>query len=296
MNNSHTKKRFSLCALVLASVAAMPAVAAPDVNLTWTGCGITKKAFMAELAAAYKKKTGVDIKISGGGATKGIRHAASGESDLGGSCRRKIPGEPLEENAKMVPVAWDALTVITHKSNPVDNLTVSQLRDIYTGKITNWNQVGGPNEPVQLFIRTGKISGVGRTIRELVFNNFDQEFASENIFKSSGPLEKAVTETPYSVAITGVSSARKRDVKFINLEGVYPSYENIASGDYQLYRPLFLITDPAGPNKDNVQGFIDYALSDEGRQVIRKNGTVPYFDAVKLVQKQLLQWREARRL
>jgi len=295
MNYSHSKKRFSFYALVLASALVVPVVAASDVVLTWTGCGITKKAFMAELAAAYEKKTQVKIEISGGGATKGIRQAASGASDMGGTCRRKIPGEPQEEKARMVPVAWDALTVITHKSNPVGNLTVSQLRDIYLGKITSWRQVGGPDEPMHLYIRQGIISGVGRTIRELVFNNYDLDFASENIFKSSGPLEKAVTQTPYSIAITGISSARKRDVKFINLEGVSPSYENIASGDYQLYRPLFLVYEPTGPNTEQVQKFIDYALSDEGREVIRKNGTVPYFDSIHLVQKQIKQWQSARK-
>ena len=248
------------------------------------------------LAAAYEKKTQVKIEISGGGATKGIRQAAIGASDMGGACRRKIPGEPLEEKARMVPVAWDALTVITHKNNPIGNLTVPQLRDIYLGKITNWSQVGGPDEPLHLYIRKGKISGVGRTIRELVFNNYDQDFASNNVFDSTGPLEKAITETPYSIGITGVSSARKQDVKLINLEGISPNYENIASGTYQLYRPLFLAYEPTGRNAEQVQKFIDYALSDEGREVIRQNGTVPYFDSIHLVQKQIKQWQDARKL
>lgn len=297
VNMRHIKKRSALCTFALCvALAATSTAQAEEVVLTWTGCGITKKAFMAELAAAYEQKTGVKIEISGGGATKGIRQVASGETDIGGACRHKMDGESLESKARMIPVAWDALAVITYKDNPVSNLSFNQVRQIYLGEITNWKDVGGPDEPLHLFIRRGKISGVGRTVRELLFNNFDQEFVSDNVFKSTGPLEEAVQQTPYSIAITGISSARKRDVKILDLEGKSPSYENIASGEYLLYRPLYLAYQRTGKNKEQVQKFIDFALSDEGREVIRRNGTVPYLDSLALVRKQRQQWKEARKL
>ena len=144
-------------------------------TIKWTGCGISKKAFMSELAKAYTKKSGIEIKLSGGGATKGIRQAANGTVHIGGACRVSLNSEE-ERNAFQIPVAWDALVVFVNKNNPVDNITFQQLRDIYLGKIKNWKQLGGNDAPIELYARRGKLSGVGRTIRELVFANYDQNF------------------------------------------------------------------------------------------------------------------------
>jgi len=283
--------------LALNAVAATkPAAKTPSLNpnqLIWAGCGITKKAFMAELAKAYKKKTGIEIVLHGGGATKGIRQAAAGKIDIGGACRATMDHNPLERSAFQIPVAWDALVVIVHKGNPVDNITFKQLRNIYLGKITNWKELGGRDQPIHLYARKGKISGVGRTLRELVFANYDQDFTSRATYvRSSGPLEKAVVSQPDAIGTTGVSSAHKRDVKILKLNGKEPSYDNIKAGDYVLYRPLYLVTNRTN-HDPRVQAFIKFALSPEGKAIIRRTGTVPYADALPLVMKQLDQYKRA---
>ena len=94
------------------------------------------------------------------------------------------------------------------------------------------------------------------------------------------------------MGITGVSSARRRDVKILSLEGVKPSYDNIKDGKYLLYRPLYLVTPPRGV-KPEVDKFVDYALGVDGRQIMRRAGTVPYLDAIHLMRKQQQQWRKA---
>lgn len=258
-------------------------------TLKWVGCGITKKAFMQELALAYEKKTGIKIDLHGGGATRGIRDIVTGTADLGGACRYKLEMNKKEEAANMTPVAWDALAVIVHKSNSVDNVTLANIRDIYLGKIKNWKQLGGKNSSIHLYVREGRLSGVGYTIRKLVFANYDQEFKAAKIFKSSGPLEKAVEEDPDAIGITGISSARKRQVSVLKLEGKEPTYENIREGNYLLYRPLYLVTSPAGEARKEIKDFLRFAHSEEGQEVIRRNGTVPYLDALKLVMKQMEQ-------
>jgi phosphate transport system substrate-binding protein len=106
--------------------------------IQWAGCGISKKAFMSEMAKAYEKKTGIKINLSGGGATKGIRKAAAGQIDIGGACRVSLENHKQERDAHQVPVAWDALVVIAHKDNPVKNIKFDQIRGIYLGKIKNW--------------------------------------------------------------------------------------------------------------------------------------------------------------
>ena len=269
--------------------------AAPnDMDLVWAGCGITKKAFMAELAKAYEKKTGIKVNLQGGGATKGIRNAANGSIDIGGACRPIIEGHPEERNAYQVPVAWDALAVIVHPKNPVKSITVRQLQQIYLGEIKNWKELGGWDRPIELYVRRGKVSGVGRTLRELVFANFQQEFhGAKHIMKSSGPLEKGVEDNVLGIGTTGVSSAARRKVKMLQLNDKDPSYENIKNGSYVLYRPLYLVTKGQGSSDDKVKDFITFALSREGREVIRKAGSVPYSDAMGLVMKQIEQYDKA---
>ncbi len=285
---------FAVASIVL-SLLVPPAVADQQAPLRWVGCGISKKAYMVALADAYEKKTGIKIDLEGGGATRGIREVAASTADIGGSCRRRIFGEEEERGVTQVPVAWDALVVIVHKENPVSDISLNNLRRVYRGEITNWSELGGADAPIQLYAREGKISGVGRTTRKLLFDNYDQEFAATQIFPSTGPLEEAVTGEPNAIAISGISSARKRNVKILELDGKYPSYENVQSGDYLLYRALYLVYNELSPNAEAIKDFIQFADSEEGRDVIRRNGTVPYLEGLNLMKTKLEESREAQR-
>ncbi len=268
---------------------------AQAVTLNWAGCGITKKAFMAELATAYEKKTGIHVELEGGGATKGIRKIADREVDFAGSCRFQVEQDGVSSaKIQFNPVAWDALTVVVHKSNPVQSVTLEQLRDIFMGKITNWSALGGPDQPLELLVRNGKISGVGHTIRKLLFDDEQMDFKASASYKSSGPLEQAVEENPNAIAVTGISSARKRDFKILNLEGKDPGYQNIKDGKYLLYRPLYIVTNRDSEHLADVKAFLKFAHSREGREIIRKNGAVPYLEAVWLSTNQQQQWKQAR--
>ncbi|MDJ0739789.1 MAG: phosphate ABC transporter substrate-binding protein [Gammaproteobacteria bacterium] len=278
--------------LLLITSLSLPVIAAEP--LLWAGCGITKKAFMSELAAAYQRETGVAIVLEGGGATKGIRRISEQSVHIGGTCRPKLADNDAEAYAELVPVAWDALVVIVHPDNPVADLSLQQLRDLYDGKITNWKQLGGADAPVDLLVRKGKISGVGLTLRELVFSDPDHRFVSKHVYPSSGPLEKAVEANPNAVGVTGISSALKRAVKLLSLEGKAPHYDSVRSGEYLLYRPLYIAFNAASERRAEVKRFIDFAHSRQGREIIRNAGTVPYLEALRLVHKQREQWKAAR--
>ena len=286
--------RTSLLALIAASIFTLTAAQAgtEQETIKWAGCGITKKAFMQELAIAYEKRTGIHIDLAGGGATKGIRSAAAGKVDIGGACRTSLDNHPEERDAHQIPVAWDALVAIVNKDNPVENISLEQLQQVYLGKLTNWKQLGGNDAPIELYIRRGKLSGVGLTLRELVFHNFDQEFKATYVVKSSGPLEKGVLKNINGIGVTGISSAKRRDVKVLNLNGKDPSYDNIKTGHYVLYRPLYLVTKIGNRDKRS-RDFIRFALSRDGQDVIRSQGTVPYSEAMALVMKQLDQYEDA---
>lgn len=276
----------------LLSVSVSQASAKDQSVINWAGCGITKKAFMQELAIEYEKRTGIKINLAGGGATAGIRKAAAGEIDIGGACRTSLADNPQERDAHQIPIAWDALVVIINKDNPVENISLQQLQQLYLGKISNWKQLGGNDAPIELYIRRGKLSGVGRTLRELVFHDFNQDFKASYVVKSSGPVEKGVVKNINGIGVTGISSAKRRDVKILKLNGKAPSYENIKTGHYVLYRPLYLVT-KVGKRDQKGRDFIRFALSRDGQEIIRGQGTVPYSEAMVLVMKQLDQYEEA---
>lgn len=281
--------RKSLLVIPFLCLTSQTSNADPVTTLNWVGCGISKKAYITDLSQAFEKKTNIHINIQGGGATRGIRHVVTGEADLGGSCRYRLPEDPREAVAGFEPVAWDALVIITHKDNPVGNLSLKQVKNIYTGKNTNWQEVGGPDAKIELFTRTSQYSGVGRTLRKLIFADFDQKIVSSKAFKSSGPLEKAIITTPYSMGITGISSAKLRDVKILKLDNTYPSYENVKAGKYQLYRPLYITYNPRSDKIAEIKQFRRFCHSREGRKIMRANGTLPYREGIHLVNLQLKQ-------
>ena len=264
-------------------------------SLNWVGCGISKKSYMTALAKAYGESTGVQINLEGGGATRGIRDVGGNKADFGGSCRFHLPKLNTESRVGFEPVAWDALAVIVHSENKVNNINIPQVQDLLEGKLTNWKQLGGDDAPIHLFVRKGKISGVGYTVRKLIFADQKKEFAAYRQFPSTGPLEKAVEEDKNAIAITGISSARLRQVKVLSLNNIQPNFEAIKSGKYLLYRPLFITYNPHGENIGDVKDFIRFAHSKAARQILVKNGVVPYLDAIRLVLKQVEQDKIAQR-
>lgn len=258
-------------------------------SMKWVGCGVTKEAFMHELATAYTKKTGISIEIEGGGATRGIRDTAALKSDMGGSCRHILPIAE-EENVRLIQVGWDALVVIVNPGNPVTSITIEQLKSVLTGGIKNWKKMGGPDRKVNLVIREqgpgGKLSGVGMMTRELIFFNREMNFTEDSTkVASTGPLEQFVEDNRMAVGITGVSSARRRKVKLLNLNGVAPTYENIANGTYPLFRPLYLVVPKKTEGIRHAEDFVAFALSDEGQKVLKQYGTVTLEDGAGLLKK-----------
>ena len=282
MYTSRTKRFGIKFGVAAAAVLLLAGTAMAQAKLRWTGCSITRVAFMTELATAYQQKTGVAITLSGGGATKGIRDTNSGAADMGGTCRPSLPDEfPAEEgNVVLYQVGWDALIPVVNKETPVTNLTVAQVKDILTGKITNWKEVGGNDAKILVVAREGKISGVGYMTQGMIFQDKNTEHAKDAlIVDDSGPLENKITVDKIAFGVTGVSSAKKKveegkNIKILTVNGLVATMENIASGTYPYFRPLYLAVNPKSPNYAEVKKFIDWTLSPEGQKVIEAAGTV----------------------
>jgi phosphate transport system substrate-binding protein len=258
---------------------------ADTAELDLVSCHVSKDAYVTDLVNAYRTETGIRINVHPGNSTSAIRDVHIGVADIGGTSRYLIPNEKLEAGVKLMPVAWDALTIIVHKDNPVENLSLEQVKAIYTGRIRYWSELGGHDQKIEVYTHKNRFSGNGRTLRELLFFNTDKKFYSHRDFDSGEKLEQALSENPNAIAITGVGSARLQDVRIVALNGVKPSIENIKTGDYSLYRPLFLSYDPHSPDIESIKDFIRFILSESGKEVMRSNGVVPYREAMSLVIK-----------
>lgn len=287
--------RIHKCSVLLLGIVFLGFVGnAPAVELIkWTGCGITKKAFMGELAKTYQEKTGVVVSLSGGGATKGIRSVNDGNADIGGNCRPALPLDypGVESNVEMYLVAWDALVPVVHGDNPVNSISSQQLQDVLTGKISNWKDLGGEDKPIFVLAREGKISGVGYMTRKIIFSGANVDYSSNaSLMKSSGPLENKIAFDPYAVGVTGMSSAKKRiesgkKMKILMVDGVEASKGNIGTGRYPFFRPLYLSVNPKSLNYNQTKKFIDWVLTSEAQSIIDSVGTVNLYTGKELKNK-----------
>ena len=260
---------------------------AEPVELNLASCHVSKAAYVNVLVNAYQKETGIQINVHAGNSTSAIRDVNNGVADLGGTSRYLIPNELRESHIELLPVAWDALAIIVHKDNPLENISLEQVKAIYTGKIRYWSELGGADQKIEVYAHKNKISGNGHTLRELLFSNVDKIINASRMFDSNESLEQALLENPNAIAISDVSSARLQDVKIVALDGVSPSVDNIKTGEYSLYRPLYLSYKPSSLNIDSVKDFIHYVQSKSGRDVMRSNGIVPYREAMSLVMKKV---------
>ena len=284
---SWTSSLFHLVALVCSAGAPFAASArsTQDPPITWRGCGITEKAFMAVCAEAYERETGQRVLLSASGATQGVRSVAAGSADLGGTCRHCLPEDfGPESGAKLAIIAWDALVAMTHPSNTVDGLSRGDLVEILSGRTTNWLDAGGADERIVVCGRKEDESGVGVMERLMIFRDPSFEYPRDSVLlRSSGPLESFVERTPGSIVVTGVSSARKRAAKVLEIDGVAPTAQAIASGAYPYFRPLYLVYRPEGDER--VLSFVRWMLGEKGQATIANQGTVPLEQGLPLMTK-----------
>ena len=245
--------------------------------LTVSGCSISNVGYLTELADEYEKRTGVKIFVRGGGSVVGIEDLRSGKVDFAASCRPRETGDPAD--ITYIQVAWDALAFIVHKSNPVENVTLDEVRSIYAGRTTDWRQLKGREAPIKVFISRTKtgLSGVEASTKQLVLNGKEPVTSENTVFvASSGLVEQMVEENPDGFATTGITSARKRNVKILKVNGIAPTNKAIIENRYPLKRPLFILV-PKNP-KPEVKKFVDFTLSKAGQRFLKSLNVISILD------------------
>jgi phosphate transport system substrate-binding protein len=245
--------------------------------LTVSGCSVSNVGYLSELAKEYERRFGVKVFVRGGGSVVGIEDLRNGKVDLAASCRGKEDGDPGD--ITYVQVAWDALAFIVHKTNPAESVSLDNVRSIYSGDTTDWKQLGGQSSPIKIFISRAKqgLSGVEASTKKLVLNGMEPKETQNTLFvASTGIVEQMVEETPEGFATTGVTSARKRNVKILKVNGVAPTNAAIIKNKYPLKRPLYLLL-PKSP-KPETKRFVDFLLSKAGQQFLRSQNVISLLD------------------
>ncbi len=185
------------------------------------------------------------------------------------------------DQARLGPLAWGALGVVVHPTNPIEDLSLPELRTIFDGRLTNWRIVGGLDRPLELQILQHRSTGAEARVGELLFGDQNHPVVAGGVHASPATLVSAVAANPNAIAVIGIDLAHPpRQLKLLSISGVTADYAGINAGTYPLYQPLYLAHDPAPDS--TARGLLAFAHSAAGRRIIRARGAVPYLDAPKL--------------
>jgi len=228
----------------------------------------------------------VRISVTGGGTGTGIAAMINGTVDIANASREMKPEEIAAARANGIEpvefvVANDAIAVVVHPSNPVDHLTLQQISDIYTGKITRWSQVGGEDRPIILLSRESN-SGTYVYFLEHVIRLGEKDnqalFSPDTLLMpSSEGISAEVRQNPNAIGYDGLGYVTP-DQKMIAVARseagpyVLPSVESVNDGSYPIARPLYMYT--AGEPRGQVKAYLDWILS-EGQTQVARLGFVP---------------------
>jgi phosphate transport system substrate-binding protein len=169
-------------------------------------------------------------------------------------------------------VAMDGVCVVVHPSNPIKELATEQVRDIYMGKINNWNELGGPDMPIVVISRDTS-SGTYETFHELVMHK--EEMGPKVEYVNSNPQAHArVKTTAGAIGYVGLGFV-DNNVRALKIDGIMPTKQTISSGVYPVTRPLFMFTNGYPKLGSVTHQFVSFYLTETGQEIIEAKGFVP---------------------
>lgn len=286
-----------LWVLLLLTALAYAATAQAEPPLRWRGDSTTARSLAESLAKAWQRSGQGRMEVQPFNTISGIDEAINGQVDIAGSARPAFAKRSQESELTFTPVAWDALVMIEHSNNPVRNITLRQLYNIYWGKITNWNQLGGRNAPINLYSIASPLDGVEYSLRHLLYGSGDVNVAAPRLYLNTQQLEVAVSLDPDGLGVSTLSNVfANRKLRMLDIEGVKPSVANLADGSYPLYTPLYFATNPDDPHAAEVKRLMAFIDTPRAQAIMRDHMLIPYADAAVLAQHegQRRSWIAAR--
>ncbi len=260
-------------ALVVLSAATM-AMAAP---IVMDGSTTVLPFGQAAVEQFMKENAGVKFSVSGTGTGNGFKSLADGSAQIANASRFIKDSEIkscMDKNVYPVPfaVALDCIVPIVHKDNPVKGLSHAQLKDIYSGKVTNWKEVGGADAPIVVVGRDTS-SGTYGTWQEMIMDKGEKTRVTPKaqVASSSGAMLSSVSKNKNAIGYEGMGYVNKT-VTGLQVDGVSATAATARSGKYPLSRYLYMFTN--GWPKGEVLDFIMYMQSDAGQKIVNGTGFV----------------------
>lgn len=222
------------------------------------------------LGESFQNDTGIAFTYNPTGSGSGIKAVSEGRCDIGLSSR-KLKDEEKASGLTETVIAYDGIAIIVNPDNPIKNLSLTDIVGIYTGKITNWSQVGGKDEEIVVI---GREAGSGtRDGFETITKTKDAcKYRQE--LTSTGDVITTVAQNPNAIGYASAASI-KDSVKALTVDGVAVNEENIKNGSYTVQRPFVLVTKKARALSEAAKKFFDYATSQASNALISKAGVVP---------------------
>jgi phosphate transport system substrate-binding protein len=244
----------------------LPSCQKPQGGLTVAG-STSVEPFAEVLAEEYMAHHGQGkIYVQGGGSSAGIQAVRTEAAQVGMASRALMPDEG---DLVPVPIAYDAIAVIVHPSNPLSNLSQGQIKKIFSGQVTNWSEVGGRHHPITLVTRE-EGSGTREAFQHLLMGEAEISLGAL-VQDSNGAIRQVVGDDPNGIGYISLGLVNER-VKAIKIDGVEANVENIKKHRYKIVRP-FLFVFKTAP-KGIARSFLDYILSPAGQKLLVQEGLV----------------------
>ena len=219
----------------------------------------------AEVFMARHPDLGVDVQ--GGGSSAGIQACKSGACEIGMSSR-DLKGD--EKDLTEIVVARDGLAIIVHPSNPARGLRIAEVKQIFSGDLSDWKALGGPDKRITVVTRE-EGSGTRGAFQELVMGK-TRIFRGAITEDSNGTVREIVAHDPAAIGFISLGLVNGQ-VRALALDGAAANDDNIRNGSYRLVRPFLFVSrgEPTGLAKR----FVDFVLSDEGQTLVKEEGLLP---------------------
>lgn len=222
------------------------------------------------LGESFKaQNAGVTFTYNPTGSGSGITAVSEGRCDIGLSSRA-LKDDEKASGLKETILAYDGIAIIVNPQSKVEDLTVEQIKKIYTGEITNWSEVGGADGEIVLI---GREAGSGtRDGFESITDTKDKcKYRQE--LTSTGDVITTVAQNPNAIGYASLASV-KDTVKALKVGGVTPTEDTVKDGSYVVQRPFVLVTKEGTPLSETAQKFFNYATSSSASEIISKAGAV----------------------
>ena len=220
--------------------------------------------------AFMNENKGITFTYNPTGSGSGIKAVQEGRCDIGLSSRA-LKAEEKEAGLKETVLAYDGIAIIVNPENPVSDLTLEQIADIYTGRITNWKDLGGNDAEIVLI---GREAGSGtRDGFETITGTSDAcQYRQE--LTSTGDVITTVAQNPDAIGYASLASI-KDTVKALSIGGIVPTEDSVKDGSYAIQRPFLLVTKADATLSPQAKAFFDFACSKDAADLITASGAVP---------------------